>query len=258
MNRLFMRAFIALLTFLVAAPNLDAHDAWLSARWGAKKTHIVIAPVVAETFPAGEPIKDMKRFVEPSVYFLDGRKMPLSGSPTDSTILGSVPIASTCIAVSGIKQREITYNDSIARLYLTEEIGLPEDSVEKLLTPGVKEYSETYGRHLKTVVTTGDAVPKDSLLGMPVEIVLVSWDASKDNQANISFRLLTDGKPVAGCAARVLSNGKTTLLTTDSLGIGNATINTNQPALIAHIQIKKLNDTRLQSVWTNLAIYRLK
>ena len=238
--------------------SIPAHDAWLAAKWNVTKTHIIISPVVAEVFPNGEPIKDMKRFVEPSVYFPDGRTLLLNGDPKDSTVLGSVRFSGSCIVGAGVKQREITYDQKIAWEYLTEEIGLTKDEAAKIITPGVKEFSETYSRYLKTLAAAGSALPKDTALGFPLELVLFSWKATPRKGAILQFRLLEKGKPVAVAPVRVLSNGKTTIVMTDSNGMAQATVAEAQPVLLAHIQVTKLSDSRLQSIWTNLAIYRLE
>jgi hypothetical protein len=258
MNRIIKQISIVLTILHFSIITANAHDAWLAAKWNVKNTHVLISPVVAEAFPSGEPIKDMKRFIEPSAYFPDGHKLILSGDPKDSTVLGYVPSAASFIVATGVKQREITYDQKVALEYITEEIGLTKDEAAAFITPGVKEFSETYSRHLKTLVVTGNGSPKDTTLGLPLEFVVISWKESGPQQASITFRLLADGKPIAGVSIRVLSSGETTMVTTDSVGTGGATVDRDKPALLAYIQLKKLSESRLQSVWTNLAIYRLE
>jgi len=258
MKRITTVPAILLMPLLYAQFTAEAHDAWLAAKWNTDKTHVLISPVVAETFPNGEPIKDLKRFIEPSACFPDGRKLILNGDLKDSTLLGSLPSDASIIVSAGIKQREITYDQKVAMGYLTEEIGLTKEEAVAFITPGVKEFSESYRRHLKTLVATGDASPKDSSLGFPLEIVLTSWKVSNPHQAEIEFSLLTGRKPIAGASVRILSSGMTTMVTTDSLGTGRATVSDNEPMLLAYIQLTKLSESRLESVWTNLAVYRLR
>lgn len=257
MKRFIMKISIFSTVWLLSLVPATAHDAWLAAKWNAKKTHIVISPVVAEAFPNGEPIKDMKRFIEPSAFFPDGRTILLSGDSSDSTVLGSVPFSPSFVVTAGVKQREISYKKDIAHEYLTEEAGLTKEHVMKILTPGVEEFTETYSRYLKTIVSVDENTPRDSVIGLPLEIVLLSWKVNPRHQAAIKFRLLDNGKPSMNAPIRVLSDGKSTIVRTDSNGVTQATVAEDQPVLLAHVQITKLSDNRLQSLWTNLAIYRL-
>ena len=257
MNQQLMKISIFSITWLFCFTTAVAHDVWLSAKWNAKKTQILVSPVVAETFPNGEQIKDMKRFNEPSVYFPDGRKLLFTGNPLDSTVLGSVPFSSSCIVSAAVKQREITYDQKIAWEYLTEEIGMSREEAAKIITPGVKEFTETYSRNLKTLVVPSDVAPYDSAVGLPLEIVLVSWKDTSPHLVTIQFRLLDNGMPAPGSPVRVLSNGKATIVKTDSLGSATAIIDPEHPVLLAYILLTKVDENRLKSVWTNLAIYRL-
>ena len=258
MKRFQITTMICSILLLITVSVLQAHDAWLAPKWNAKKTQILISPVVAETFPNGESIKDMKRFIEPSVYFPEGRKLLLSGDPSDSTVLGSVPFSGPLIASTGVKLREITYDQKVAWEYLVEEIGLSKEEATAIIGSGVKEFTETYSRNLKTLVAPSDVTPRDSAVGLPLEIMLVSWRDAPRHLATIQFRLLDKGKPAQGAPVRVLSNGKATIVKTDSLGTATTTINPEYPILLAYIQLTKVGENRLKSVWTNLAIYRLE
>lgn len=258
MKRIKISVTIVLMLWLCSTVTVQAHDAWLSAKLNAKKTHVIIAPVVGEAFPIGEPIMDMKRFIEPTAYFPDAGNIPLEGDPKDSTMLGSFSLKHTCVVASGVKSREITYNDTIAHLYLTEEIGLSETEAAKIITPGVKEFTETYSRYLKTIVSVEHYSPLDSAVGLPLEIILLTWKENPRHQATITFRLLDGGKPSSHAPVRVLSNGKTTIVQTDSNGVAQAIVENDQPVLMAYIKVTKLSENRLQSLWTNLAIYRLE
>lgn len=237
---------------------VDAHDLWLAAKWNADKTRVILFPLVAESFPNGEVIKDLKRFSEPSVWFPGGRKLLFSGDRSDSTVLGSVPSTNSFIVTAGVKQREISYKKDIAQEYLTEEAGLTKEQMMKIVTPGVEEFTESYSRYLKTVVSVDENTPRDSVIGLPLEIVLLSWKDNPRHQAAIKFRLLDKGEPSVNTPVRALSNGKTTIVRTDSNGVAQVTVPEDQPVLLAHIRITKLSENHLQSVWTNLAIYRLK
>lgn len=258
MKRIKITLAISMTLWLCTTVTVQAHDAWLAAKWDVKKTHILISPVVAEAFPNGEPIKDMKRFVEPSAYFPDGRKVLLNGDPTDSTVLGSLPFVSSFIVSAGVKQREITYKKDIAQSYLTEEVGLTKEQTSEILSDTVKEFSETYNRYLKIIVTVNENVPTDSTLALPLEIVLLSWKETPRHQAAIKFRLLDNGMPSIDAPVRMLSNGKTTIVRTDSSGVAQAMVAEDQPVLLAHIRITKLSENRLHSLWTNLSIYHLE
>lgn len=158
MKRFIMKISVFSTVWLLSLVTANAHDAWLAAKWNAKKTHILISPVMAETFPNGEPIKDMKRFIEPSAYFPDGRKLSFSDDPLDSTVLGSVPSTNSFIVSAGVKQ--ISYKKNIAQEYLTEEAGLTKEQMMKIVTPGVEEFTVTYSRYLKTVVSVDENTPR--------------------------------------------------------------------------------------------------
>ncbi len=246
--------------FLVLAPHgvpLFPHDAWLSAKWDSTKANIIIVPLVGEAFPKGDIIKDHTRFVEPSAFLLGGKRIALASPRSDSTSLGALPAAPSCVVYAGVKQREITYDEKVAWEYLTEEIGLSRDDASKFITPGVKEFSEAYSRNLKAVITIGKAQPKDSVIGLPLELVLLSWKDTTDGKAVVEVQLLEAGKPTANTSVRVVSKGKTTLIRTNVSGIAQVIIDTTEPVLVAYIQLKKQSESRFQSVWTNLAIYKL-
>ncbi|MBI5215921.1 MAG: hypothetical protein HY960_09215 [Ignavibacteriae bacterium] len=246
-----------LLTIFLCLEFAVAHDAWLSAKLDSTKTKILVLPLVGEHFPKGDAIKDHTRFLQPSAYLFEMKTLPLVSDRSDSTILGIVPVVSSCIASASIKQREVTYDEKIAFEYITEEIGLSKEEATKFITPGVKEFSEAYSRHLKSIITTGDNEPKDTVVGLPIELVLLSWKKTK-NQASVQVQLLENGKSVPHTAVRILSNGKTTIAKSDTSGTIQATIDGEAPALFGYIQLKKLSDNKLQSVWTNLSIIRLK
>lgn len=257
MKKSFTQNIILLTLFIAGVQSMYAHDAWLSAKWNAMKTHILISPVVAEIFPNGESIKEMKRFIEPSVYFPDGCIVSLSGDRLDSTLLGSILPASSFIVSAGVKQREITYKKDIAQAYLTEEAGLSKEQLMTILTPGINNFTESYSRYLKALVSLHNTAPRDSGVGLPLELVLLSWKDTSRHRATIQFRVLEKGKPVVDAPVRVLSNGNTTIVKTDSSGVAMAIVEKDQPVLLAYIQVTKLGEGRLQSLWTNLAIYRL-
>ncbi len=247
--------FILLLT--QCSFSLFAHDLWLGAKWNAKKTHIQIIPLVGEHFSTGEAIKDHRRFENASAYLTTSKRLALSSDNKDSTVLGTIERTPSFVVSTGVKQREISYNDSIAILYLTEEIGLTKEKAAEYLTPGVKEYSETYSRHLKTVVITGETIPKDTAIDVPLQIQLLSWKAVDTGKALVRLRILENGKPLGSIPVRVVSGGTTKIVNCDSSGVAETDVDPRQPILLAYIQLKKLSDNRLNSVWTNLAIYRL-
>lgn len=261
MERFQIKILILTLWLLASVSAVQAHDAWLAAKWNSSKTGILISPLVAEKFPDGQPIKDWSRFVDPAAYALGGGKMPLTGDPSDSTILGTLsPPASVLIATSGVKQREIKLNRDLAQLVLTEEFGLSKEEATTHLTPGVEEFHETYSRFLKTVVSVGGTKPSptDSTIGLPLELVLVSWENGEQGKTVVRFRVLDKGKGVANAPVRVLQHGKTTMVRTDSNGEARAEIDASLPVLFAYIKITKVSDTQLTSLWTNLAIYHLE
>jgi hypothetical protein len=245
---------------VLMATQSFAHDAWLAAKWNSSKTSILISPLVAEKFPDGQPIKDWSRFIDPSVYVLGGRMSSLKGDPSDSTILGTAPPASHLIATAGVKQREIKLKRDLAQLVLTEEFGLTKEEAFTYLTPGVEEFHETYSRFLKTVVSVGGVKPspRDSAVGLPLELVLVSWEHAAQGKTAVRFRVLDKGRAVANAPVRVLQHGKTTMVRTGSNGEARAEIDTSLPVLFAYIKVTKVSDTQLNSLWTNLAIYHLE
>ncbi len=251
------KILLSLIITMLVLESAFAHDAWLSAKYDSTKSNILVCPLVGEVFPTGDAIKDRTRFSVRNVV-LHGRKIPLVTDNPDSTVLGSVPVVSSCVVSASVKQREVTYSDTIALAYITEEIGLTKEEAAKFITPGVKEFSEAYSRHLKAIVTTGNNQPKDTAVGLPLELVLRSWKEVTKNNANVQVQLLENGKPAPDTPVRIVSKGKTTIVKTDSTGIIQATVDTSEPALFAYIQLKKINDTRLQSIWTNLIINRLQ
>lgn len=243
---------------LLAYPvTLSAHDAWLAARWNKDKTQVLISALVAEHFPNGDPIKGLQRFVEPRAHVLGARSIALTGDPSDSTLLGSLSPAPSIVVATGVKQREIKFKRDLAERYLVEEVGMTKEEASKLLTPGVQEFEESYSRYLKTVVSTDKHAPKDSTLGLPLEIVLTSWREGEDGHAAVRFRLLNKGTAVGNAPVRILSNGTATIVRTDANGEAQASVADGHPVLLAHIQVTKLAENRLNSLWTNLAIYRL-
>ncbi|MBI3195283.1 MAG: hypothetical protein HYZ34_12585 [Ignavibacteriae bacterium] len=255
-----MKQFTLFLFFTLAVclESTFAHDAWLSAKLDSQKTSILVLPLVGESFPKGDAIKDHTRFLSPNVFLFDKKTIPLVSHKTDSTILGTVSIVSTCVVSASIKQREVTYDEKIAFEYITEEIGLSKEEAATFITPGVKEFTEAYSRHLKSVIATGDNQPKDTVVGLPIELVLLSWKKTTKNQASVQVQLLENGKGVPHTAVRIVSKGKTTIAMSDTSGIIQATIDSQEPALFGYIQLKKVNDNRLQSVWTNLVIHRIR
>lgn len=255
-QRLFLMFSAAI---VLMATQSFAHDAWLAAKWNSTKTRVLISPLVAEKFPDGQAIKDWSRFVDPAAYTPGGR-MPLKGDPSDSTILGTVSPASVLIATSGVKQREIKLKRDLAQLVLTEEFGLTKEEASTYLTPGVEEFHETYSRFLKTVVSVGGTKPspKDSIVGLPLELVLVSWENGAPGKTVVRFRVLDKGTIVANAPVRILQHGKTTMVRTESNGEARAEIDGSLPVLFAYIKVTKVSDTQLTSLWTNLAVYHLE
>jgi len=135
---------------------------------------------------------------------------------------------------------------------------LTKDQTSEILSDTVKEFNETYSRYLKTVVSVNDNVPIDTTCGLPLEIVLLSCKTALGQEAAIKFRLLHNGEPSIDSPIRVLSNGTATIVRTDSTGAAQAMVAKDKPLLLAHTQITKLSENRLQSVWTNLAVYWIK
>lgn len=238
----------------------NAHDAWLAAKWNTGKNHVLITALVAEKFPDGQPIKGLSRFIDPVVYTLGGNKIQLKGDPTDSTIMGTVSSASHLIAATGVQQREIKLKRDLAQLILTEEFGLTKEEASSYLTPGVEEFHETYSRFLKTLASVGgmNPSPKDSAIGLPLELVLLSWDKGTEGKTSVRFRVLDKGKTTANAPVRVLQNGKTTMVRADSKGEAQIEIENNLPVLFAYIKVMKVSDHQFNSLWTNLAIYHLE
>lgn len=250
--------FLLLFAFLASTSSTFAHDAWLAAKWNKEKNRIVISALVAEQFPNGDPIKGLQRFVEPRAHVLGGHSIGLTGDPSDSTLLGSLSPAPSIVVATGVKQREIKFKRDLAERYLVEEVGMTKEEAMKLLTPGAQEFEETYSRYLKTVVATHSHAPKDSTLDLPLEIILTSWSESQHGKATIRFRLLNKGTAVLNAPVRVLVNGNTTIVRTDEKGESQASVDSDHHVLIAYIHVTKLADNRLNSLWTNLAIYRLE
>lgn len=250
---------LSFLILLLSAQVLLAHDAWLAVKWNSNKTRILVSAPVAEKFPHGEAIKDWSRFVDPTANILGASRIALKGDPSDSTILGIVSPASTIIATAGVKQREIKFKRDLAQLVLTEEFGLTKDEASRYLTPGVEEFHETYSRFLKTVVSVGgnDPSPNDSTVGLPLELVLLSWEKTAMGRTSVRFRLIDNGKAPANAPVRVLQNGKTTMVRTDSNGEARTELEAGSPALFAYIKVTKVSDHQLNSLWTNLAVYHL-
>lgn len=254
MNRI--ASTIALMFVFTAAAQ--AHDAWLAAKWNNDKSRILISALVAEHFPNGNPIKGMQRYVDPRAYVLGGKPIALTGDPSDSTLLGSLSPAPSIVVATGVKQRETTFKRDLAVRYLMEEIGLTKEEASPYLTAGVQEFQRTYSRYLKTIVATGGHLsPRDTTLGLPLEIVLMTWEEGGNSRATIKFRLLHEGAAAANKTVRVLLHGTTTIIRTDTNGEAQTTVAVGYPILLSHIHLTKLAENRWNSLWTNLAIYRL-
>lgn len=235
-----------------------SHDAWIAANREGGRNRVGIMAVVGEKFPEGDPIKERGRFVDPSAYFADGRKLALTGDRADSAMLGWVDAGKDVILRAGIRDREIGYDRKIALEYLTEEIGLSKAEAATYMTAGVDSFTETYGRFLKTIVIgrEGGSVA-DTATVFPLELSLRSMERSDSSRLKLRFRLVSEGKPVKGGAIRVVANGKTVIVTSDAGGEAEAEVDSGHTVLLAHIHISKIADDRLKSVWTNLAIYHL-
>lgn len=249
---------IAALVSLSLEPVV-AHDAWLAARWDKKKTRILVSAVVGEVFSTGEPIKDFTRFIDPRAITSDGSVIKLAGEASDSTLLGSLPAVKSAIVASTIKQREVSYKRNIAELYLKEEIGYTKEETAQFLGTA-QEFHETYTRHVKALVATGGNLSgmRDTSVGLPIELILVSFKAEGNNQARLHVKLTKEGKSIANAPVRVVVSGKTQILRTNASGEIETTVSSGKPILIAYIELTKIDSNRLNSVWTNLAIYPLK
>ena len=247
----------AVVVMVLVTLSAHAHDAWLAAKWNKDKTRITISALVAEHFPHGEPIKGVDRFVGPRAYLPAGVSIALAGDPSDSTLLGSLPPEPTMIVATGVKQREITFKGDLAEQYLREEIGLTKREASHYLTPHVEEFRETYSRIMKIVVATDSHTPQDSVLGLPLEIVVKSWKDTGQDRATIQFQLLYEGVAVSNAPVRVITNRNTTVVRTDKQGLGQVSVDPQHPVLLAHIRLSQLAAGRLNSLWTNVAIYRL-
>lgn len=245
------------LCVFASVSSVQAHDAWIAAKWNQNKTQILLSVLVAEHFPHGDPIKGLQRFVDPRAYVLGGQSFALTGDPVDSTLLGSLPLSTSIVIAAEIRPREITFERDLAERYLIEEVGLSKEESSQYLTTGVQQFEETYSRYLKTIVATHSQA-KDSTLGLPLEIVLMSWRVLGQGSAEVEFRLLDKGRVVAHAPIRVLTGGKMTVVRTNEYGVGQATVDPTQPILLAHIQMTKLDKSRFKSLWTNLATYLLK
>lgn len=257
-RRTFTLCFLAM---LVSASRVLAHDAWLAPRWNTDKTRGQISALVAEHFPDGEVIKDLKRFVDPQAHMPgSGKKLLLAGDPSDSTLLGSVPSAPSIIVTAGVKQRQVKVTRDLAERYLTEEVGHTREEAAQLLRRGIDEFHHTYSRYLKTLVTMNRSTftPRDSAVGLPLELVLLRWEQTGSTQASIQFRLLKDAKALTNAPVRVLTGGKTIIVRTDSEGKAEVSVETTQPALLTHIHVSSIGDNMLNSIWTNLALYKLE
>ncbi len=251
---------LCILAMLVSASRVLAHDAWLAPRWNTDKTQVLISALVAEHFPNGEPIKGLQRFVEPRAHLLGTRSIALTGDPSDSTLLGSLSPAPSIIVATGVKQREIKIKRDLAERYLVEEVGHTREEAAQLLRRGRDEFQHTYSRYLKTVVTMNRSTfsPRDSAVGLPLELVLLRWEQTGTTQASIQFRLLKDAKALTNSPVRVLTGGKTIIVRTDSEGKAEVSVETTQPALLTHIHVSSIDDNMLNSIWTNLALYKLE
>jgi hypothetical protein len=257
--KLFSRWTIIVFACVSISIPAFAHDAWLAAKWNTNKTRVLISALVAEKFPNGQPIKDWSRFIDPSAHTIGSGQTLLKGDASDSTILGSVPPASGIILTAGVKQREIKLNRDLAQLVLTEEFGLTIDEASVYLTPGIEEFQETYSRYLKTIVSLGGTSPspKDSAIGLPLELVLLSWRQGADGKTSIRVRVLDHGNTVANAPVRILQEEKTKTVRANHAGEVETTVDSALPVLLAYTKVTKVSDTQLNSLWTNLAIYHL-
>lgn len=248
---------IVILTYILATVSAYAHDAWLAARWNKDKTQIMISVLVAEQFPYGNAIKGLSRFSDPLAYIEGRTPIALKGDPSDSSVLGALAPIPSFVVATGVKQREIKFKPDLAKHYFMEEIGLSKEETAAYLTAGVQEFEETYSRYLKAIITTEPGAPKDTALNLPLEILLTSWTEGAGGRATVTFQLLSNGMVVGNAPVRILSDSITTIVRTNAKGEAQATVTIGRPALLAYIQLTKLADNRFNSIWTNLAIYKL-
>ncbi|MDA0986753.1 MAG: hypothetical protein O3A55_04035 [Bacteroidetes bacterium] len=246
-----------LILIILFTGSIFAHDAYLKAKWNKAKTGIEIKPVVASYFETKEvvPIKNHTRLFDlivasPSIGKIEPNKI----SP-DSTTLCEVETSNSIIAAVKVQPRDITLPRKSATQYFMHELGITGDNLKKTLEPGVDSVYEVYERILKTVAATSNSV-SDSLLGLPLEIVIKNVSVKK-NKYNGIATLYENGIIVKKGAIRILSNGKTKLVYTNNNGEIKFSSPNKNPILFAHIKLVKNSKINFNTYWTNTSLYFL-
>lgn len=240
-----------------------SHDAWLAAQRSVDSSRILIVPLVGEAFPQGEPIREHSRFTDITAWSLGrGAIHAATSVPADSLAIRSLsfPLRSLT-ATAGVKPREIDMEAEIMEGYLSEEIGLAKDEIEKFIQPGITSFHETYRRYLKLVAVpkkNGSGSIQDTVVGLPIEIVLDSVRTGKEDRRVISLRLLKNGLPVKGAKIRCVDSSRTQFVRSDEAGKAEVTIVAQGPALFAYIELTQLSPGKLSSVWANCSLYEVK
>ena len=255
------RAILALLFLAVSLSPLHAHDLWLKPEPDSSEPKgIAIRAVVGSTFPKGEETKKASDYKDVR-FQVKGTPEPLPGFGKDPKLLGRVPGGEGCFVSAVGPTREVDLTAEEAREYLRDEVGLDQAAMAPLLENAGRKLHETYSRTLKSLVipATASFVPLDVPLGWPVEIHLVRYERAKDGRKSFAFRLLRDGKPLAGASVRVVRpDGKAQKARTDQRGEAEASIVQGGPILIAFIELTGSGPGRYETRWTNLGIYDLR
>ncbi len=194
-----MRRLLLLVLLTTAAPA-HAHDHWLELTRTATGTvvhHHVGEGLVSELSRAWEPHKAARaELIGPKGAVVDLlAQHPKPGTAPPALALGVLP-AGTHLLLLDRKPVEITLEGAKFRDYLAEEgidVALARRGVTVDFTrPG----RERYARYLKAIVDGRDAAMVRAVRGQRLEITPLG--AIPAAGASLSFRVVLDGKPLAG------------------------------------------------------------
>jgi uncharacterized protein DUF4198 len=249
------------LLFAISLTPVLAHDIWLMPEKDSSDPKaVLIRAVMGSNFPKGEETKKASDY-QNARFQQKGASEPLPEFSKEAKLLGRVSGGEAFFVSALGPTREIDLKPEEARKYLSEEVGLEAEAIDKLMENAGHKLHETYSRTLKSLVVppTASFIPLDVPLGWPLEIHLFRYERAGDGRKSFAFRVSKDAKPLAGASVRVVGpDGKTIKTRTDERGEAEASIIKSGPILIAFIEFTSSKPGRYETRWTNLALFDLR
>jgi hypothetical protein len=196
---------------LVLAASLPAaaHDSWLAATPGARGSAFAMS--TGNRFPVAEIAPPAESLAAAGCVDAQGRKQVLRAAASTANALGLQTVATGALACwAELRAFDVTLDAKLVEVYLREV--QPAESVRSAWAAQLEQglpWRERYRKFARIERGTGGATHAQlrrlrTPIGLPAEIV-VNGDAPLRTGEVASFRVLTQGQPVAGLSVELVS-----------------------------------------------------